>query len=277
MSDPSVFEIEARLILEGLYLKYGEDFRGYSSGSIRRRLASALSHFKVKSLSELQGVVLHDPAAAQEFFQLLTVPTSEMFRDPAYFRVLRERVFPILATYPSIKIWVAGCSTGEEVYSLAILLKEEGLLDRSVLYATDINSMSLQKAKAGVFPLHLMATYTANYQRSGGKCAFADYYRTNESVAVFDPALRSKTVFASHNLATDSVFAEVQFVSCRNVLIYFDRPLQDRVFDLFRDTLDRRGFLGLGSRETLRFYHRFELFEEFAPDEKIYRLKGAVA
>ena len=186
---------------------------------------------------------------------------------------MREQVFPILATYPSLKIWIAGCSTGEEIYSYAILLKEAGLLDRTTIYATDINPKSLKKAEQGIFPLDKMKEYTVNYQRSGGVNPFSDYYKTDSNSALFDRSLKKNVVFADHSLATDSVFSEVQLVSCRNVLIYFDQDLQKRAFDLFYESLSRRGFLGLGSKETLRFSKYDALFEQFAKDDKIYRKK----
>lgn len=269
-------DIEINLLLEALFLKYGADFRNYSRASIRRRLDAALVSLGYGAVGHLQSAVLEDSTVYIRLLQFLTVPTSEMFRDPSYFKALREEVLPILATYPSIKVWVAGCSTGEELYSMAILLREEGLLDRTILYATDINPVSLQKAEDGIFPLTQVASYTANYQRAGGKAAFSDYYRTDHRSAIFDASLKKGAVFADHSLATDSVFAEVQLISCRNVLIYFNRELQDRVFKLFYDSLDRRGFLGIGSKETARFSEVAARFEEFRPKDRIYRRKAGM-
>jgi chemotaxis protein methyltransferase CheR len=194
-----------------------------------------------------------------------------MFRDPGYFRSLRQTVVPMLRTYPSLKVWVAGCGTGEEVYSLAILLREEGLLARTLIYATDINPHTLQKAAAGVYDVERIAGFTEAHRKSGGNSSLSDYYTAAYGRAVFDKSLREHIVFSDHSLATDSVFAEVQLVSCRNVLIYFNRDLQDRAVGLFRDSLCRRGFLGIGSKETLRFSAHADSFGELARDERIYQ------
>jgi chemotaxis protein methyltransferase CheR len=197
-----------------------------------------------------------------------------MFRDPAYFLALRRHVVPVLRTYPSLKVWVAGCSTGEEPYSLAILLHEEGLLDRTILYATDINHASLEKARHGIFPLEPMQAFTRNYQRAGGLRSFSDYYSAAYGGALFDRRLRDSITFADHSLATDSVFSETQLVSCRNVLIYFNRTLQDRALGLFHESLSRRGFLGLGSKETLDFSAYAERFEPVSRPDRLYRKLG---
>ncbi|RZA13791.1 MAG: protein-glutamate O-methyltransferase CheR, partial [Lysobacteraceae bacterium] len=222
----------------------------------------------------LQDRVLHDPDTFSQLLQYMTIPVSEMFRDPAYFSGLREHVVPVLRTYPSIRIWVAGCSTGEEVYSLAILLREEGLADRSLIYATDINPVSLAKAREGIFPIDAMRLYTSNYQKSGGKAAFSDYYTAAYGNALFDRSLCANVTFADHSLATDSVFAETHLVSCRNVLIYFNRGLQDRAIGLFRESLVHRGFMGLGSKESIEFSVHAEGFEAVARRERIYRKAG---
>src|SRR6266542_708445 len=203
----------------------------------------------------------------------LTVPVSEMFRDPPYFRALREKVVPLLRTYPSLKVWVAGCSTGEEVYSLAILLREEGLLARTLIYATDINPQTLEKAEAGVYEVERIAGFTDNPQPSGARSSLCDYYTAAYGRAVFDKSLREHIVFSDHSLATDSVFAEVQLVSCRNVLIYFNRALQDRALGLFRDALCRKGFLGVGARESLRFSSHADAFEELVREDRIFQKK----
>jgi chemotaxis protein methyltransferase CheR len=203
--------------------------------------------------------------------QYFTVQVSEMFRDPGYFRALREKVVPMLATYPFSKVWVAGCSTGEEAWSFAIMLAEEGLLSRTLIYATDINTQALETAQAGVYPLDRVALYSANYLKAGGKASLAEYYTAAYGGAKFDRKLRSQIVFSDHSLATDSVFSEVEMVSCRNVLIYFDRELQGRAIGLFHESLPARGFLGIGSKESLRFSPYAEAFEEYAPAERIYR------
>jgi chemotaxis protein methyltransferase CheR len=203
--------------------------------------------------------------------QYLTVPVSEMFRDPAYFLAIRRHLVPVLRTYPSLKVWVAGCSTGEEAYSMAILLGEEGLLQRTILYATDINHASLDKARQGIFALDAMQGYTRNYQRAGGLRSFSDYYTAAYGGALLDKSLRDAITFADHSLATDAVFSETQFVSCRNVLIYFNRRLQDRALGLFTDSLSHRGFLGLGSKETLDFSAYADRFEAVSRPDRLYR------
>ena len=215
--------------------------------------------------------MLREPELFHTLLDHLTVQVSEMFRDPSYFRAVREQVVPLLRTYPSLKLWVAGCSAGEEAYSLAILLCEEGLLQRSLLYATDINPRMLERAEAGIYPIDRIAGFTANHRESGARSSLSDYYTAAYGRAIFDKSLRERIVFSDHSLATDSVFAEVQFVSCRNVLIYFDRALQDRAVGLFRDSLCRQGFLGLGSKESLRFSGRSSAFVPFVRQEKIYQ------
>jgi chemotaxis protein methyltransferase CheR len=265
------FDIELKLLLEGVYLRYQHDFRHYAVASLRRRITQAMKRFDCATVSQLQDRVLHEPAVFAQMLQYFTVQVSEMFRDPDYFRALREQVIPMLGTYPSIKIWIAGCSTGEEVWSLAILLAEENLLQRSLIYATDINPESLKTAEAGIFPLDQIARFSRNYQQAGGRRSLSDYYTAAYNGVIFDRALRRHMVFADHSLATDSVFSEVHLVSCRNVLIYFDKELRDRALSLFRDALIHRGFLGLGSKESLRFTAHDNEFTEFCPGEKIYQ------
>lgn len=273
--DPEVFEIEVELLLEGIFRRYKADFRGYSRASVQRRINLAMSQMECDSVSRLQERVLKDSKIFDRLLQYLTVPTSEMFRDPGYFRALREKVLPHLKTYPSFKVWIAGCSTGEELYSLAILFHEEDMLERALFYATDINPLSLQRAEEGIFSLDQVQKFTQNYQNAGGKGAFSDYYQAGYGSAVFRKDLKANVVFADHSLATDSVFAEVELISCRNVLIYFDRPLQERAFGLFYDSLGNRGFLGLGSKEMIRFSRYGSFFEETSSEYRIYRKKGA--
>ncbi len=268
---PSATEIELRLLMEAIYLRYSYDFRDYTGASQKRRVMYALTQLDVPNISALQERVLRDPAVFSRLLQFLTIPVSEMFRDPGYFLALREQVVPVLHTYPSIKIWVAGCSTGEEAYSLAILLREEGLLKRTQIYATDINPASLEKARQGIFPLEAVRGYTANYQRSGGRQAFSDYYTAAYEAARFDSSLVQDVIFADHSLATDSVFAETHLISCRNVLIYFNRQLQDRALGLFHESLCHRGFLGLGSKESIDFSSYADRFDTLARAERIYR------
>ena len=265
------FDEELRLLLEAIYFKYQHDFRHYAFSSLRRRVTLAMERFDCRSVSQLQDRVLHEPQVFGQMLQYLTVQVSEMFRDPPYFRALREHVVPVLKTYPSIKLWIAGCSTGEEVWSFAILLAEEGLLERSLVYATDINADSLRAAEAGVYPLDRVAQFSANYLAAGGTRSLSDYYHAAYDGAAFDRALRQKVLFADHSLATDTVFSEVHLVSCRNVLIYFDRPLQDRAIGLFRDALVRRGFLGLGSKESLRLTSYADAFSEISASARVYQ------
>lgn len=268
-------DIEIRLLVEAVFLRYGHDFRDYAFASLKRRVLLAQRQMDAPTISALQERVLHDPEQFAQLLQHLTVPVSEMFRDPAYFVALRQHVVPVLRTYPSLKVWVAGCSTGEEPYSLAILLHEEGLLERTILYATDINHASLEKARQGIFPLHAMQAFTRNYQRAGGTRAFSDYYTAAYGGALFEKFLRDSITFADHSLATDAVFSETQLVSCRNVLIYFNRGLQDRALGLFHDSLSHRGFLGLGTKETLDFSAYAGRFEPVSRPERIYRRVGA--
>ncbi|WP_050808201.1 CheR family methyltransferase [Asticcacaulis biprosthecium] len=264
-------EIEIRLLLEAVFQKYHYDFRGYAMASIKRRLNQAKEKFGCTTISALQDRVLHEPELMSELLPFLTVQVSELFRDPQYFRTLREKVIPHLLTYPSLKVWIAGCSTGEELYSMAILFREEGLEQRTLFYATDINPDALKKAEAGIYSLDRMKLFTENHRLSGGKSSLSDYYRTAYGAAVFDKSLRKNCVFSDHSLATDAVFAETHLCSCRNVLIYFDRDLQDRAIGLFKSSLIRKGFLGLGAKETLRFSHHSEAFSDFARDERIYQ------
>ncbi len=263
--------IELKLLIEAIYLRYSYDFRDYSGASLKRRVLLALKQMQCDSISELQRKILYDPQAFMELLQFLTIPVSEMFRDPSYYLALREQVVPVLRTYPSLKIWIAGCSTGEEVYSMAILLREEGLLERTILYATDINPRSLEQARQGIFDIGDMQQYTTNYQRAGGKRSLSDYYTAAYDSAIMDKTLKDQVTFADHSLATDSVFAETQLISCRNVLIYFNKPLQDRAFGLFHESLCHRGFLGLGSKETVEFSGHADRYEAFDKQQRIFR------
>jgi chemotaxis protein methyltransferase CheR len=270
------FDLEMGLLIDAVYRLYHYDFRGYALASLRRRLRAATIHFDCRSLSQLQDRVIHDPAMFPALLDFLTVQVSEMFRDPAYFLTLRERIVPLLRTYPSLKLWVAGCSAGEEAYSLAILLREEGLLANTLIYATDINPRSLQKAATGVYEVERIAGFTANHQRSGARSSLSDYYTAAYGRAVFDKSLRDHIVFSDHSLATDSVFAEVQLVSCRNVLIYFNRALQDRAFGLFADALCHKGFLSIGAKESIRFSAHAGQFIDFDRTERIFQKRAAL-
>jgi chemotaxis protein methyltransferase CheR len=271
----SDIDIELRMLMEAVYLKYNYDFRDYTGASQKRRVLVAMRELGCDTVSALQARVMHDPKAFAQLLQYLTIPVTEMFRDPEYYAAVRAQVVPFLKTYPSLKIWIAGCSTGEEVYSMAILLKEEGLLERSLVYATDINPQSLEAARRGVFPLDRMRLYTENYQKAGGARAFSDYYTAAYGGALFDRALVENVTFADHSLATDSVFSETHFVSCRNVMIYFNRRLQNRVLGLFHESLCHRGFLGLGSKESIDFSSYGERFEALSKRERVFRKVGA--
>ena len=265
------FDIELPLLLEAIHLKYSYDFRRYAVSSLKRRLEQALQDLGYSSLSALQERVLREPEVMRGLLAHLTVQVSEMFRDPSFYRALREKVVPYLRTYPSLKVWIPGCATGEEVFSLAILLREEGLLERTLIYATDINPEALRKAEAGIYALERIADFSKAYCEAGGRASLSDYYTAGYNAALFDKSLRERVLFSDHSLATDSVFAEVQLITCRNVLIYFDRTLQDRAVGLFRDSICRKGFLGLGAKETLALSTHAAEFEELVREERIYQ------
>lgn len=273
MTDTSgkIEDIEIRLLLEALYVRYHYDFRNYAMASVKRRLRQAREQMGFSTISALQERVLHDEAMLPRLLGYLTVQVSEMFRDPGYFRAIREKVVPHLRTYPSLKIWIAGCSGGEELYSLAILFREEGLEERTIFYATDINQDALRIAEAGVYDLDRIQLFTENHRKSGGKSSLSDYYTANYGLVSFDKTLRERVVFSDHSLVTDAVFGEMHLISCRNVMIYFDRPLQDRAVGLFKDSLTRKGFLGIGAKESLRFCSHTDAFKEFVREEKIYQ------
>jgi chemotaxis protein methyltransferase CheR len=266
-----VEDIEIYLLLEALYQCYHYDFRNYARASIKRRLRQALQQLEFRSFSELQASLLHNPSILPRLLDYLTIQVSEMFRDPSYYCAIRRKVIPHLKTYPSLKVWIAGCSSGEELYSFVILFREEELEQRTLFYATDINPEALSAAKQGVYSLDRIKAFTVNHQKSGGKSSLSDYYSADYGRAVFDKSLRDRVVFSDHSLVTDAVFAEMQLISCRNVLIYFDREFQDRAVGLFRDSLNRKGFLGLGSKESLRFSKHADAFSEFVQEEKIYQ------
>ncbi|WP_459557305.1 CheR family methyltransferase [Lacunimicrobium album] len=267
-------DIELRLLLDAIHQKYDYDFRGYATASMKRRIELARTRFECHSISMLQDRILHEPTVFAEFLTYLTIQVSEMFRDPLYYREIREKIIPELRTYPSLKVWVAGCADGEELYSLSILFREEGLESRTMFYATDISTDALRRAQAGIYPLDRIALFSQNYLKAGGKDSLSSYYTAAYDGALFDRTLRKRTVFSDHSLVTDSVFAEMQLISCRNVLIYFDRPLQDRAIGLFKDALSRRAFLGLGSKESLRFSAHADEFNEFCSEARIYQKRG---
>jgi chemotaxis protein methyltransferase CheR len=263
--------IEIQLLTEGIYRHYGFDFRSYAYASLKRRLWKRVAAEGLATVSALQELVLHQEGAMQRLLQDLSVNVTAMFRDPRFFLAFREKVIPLLRTYPFLRLWHAGCSTGEEVYSMAIVLEEEGLYDRVRIYATDINDVVLERAAAGIFPLDKMQEYTQNYQKAGGRAAFSEYFTAAYDAALFSPALRRNVVFAQHNLVTDRSFSEFHVIICRNVMIYFDRTLQDRVHTLFYESLPIYGMLALGSKESVRGTTVEDAYEALDPREKIYR------
>ena len=263
--------IEIDLLLEGIYRHYGLDFRGYALGSLKRRLARRMREEGTPTLSALQDKVLHDPQTMERLLVSLSISVTSMFRDPSFYRAVREKVVPLLRTYPFIRMWNAGCATGEETLSLAIVLEEEGLLGRTRIYATDFNPGVVDRARAGEFPLSRMKAYTENYLDAGGSNEFSRYYTADGPVARFSPELMRNIVFAKHNLASDSSFNEFHAILCRNVLIYFGGALQERVHTLFHDSLVNFGVLGLGHKETIRFTPLEHCYEPIDPHEKLYR------
>jgi chemotaxis protein methyltransferase CheR len=269
-----VEDVEIRLLLEALYFRYHYDFRNYAMASIKRRLRQARDQLGFATFSALQEQVLHDASMLPRLLSYLTIQVSEMFRDPSYFRAIREKVAPHLRTYPSLKVWIAGCGSGEELYSLVILFREEGLEERTLFYATDINQDALRTAEAGIFDLDRVQLFTENHRTSGGKSSLSDYYTAAYGGVSFDRSLRRKVVFSDHSLVTDAVFAEMHLISCRNVLIYFDRTAQDRALGLFKESLARKGFLGLGAKENLRFSLHAGAFKDFVREEKIYQRRA---
>jgi chemotaxis protein methyltransferase CheR len=264
-------DIEVQLLLEGVYRYYGFDFRNYAPSSLKRRIWNIIRSEKLPTVSALLEKVLHDPACLDRFLLGLSVNVTAMFRNPNFFLAFREKIVPILRTYPFIRIWHAGCSTGQEVYSMAILLEEEGLFSRCRIYATDMNEMVLKQAKSGIFSLQLMQEYTQLYLKAGGKRSFSEYYTAAYDSAIFRSSLKENIVFSQHNLATDSSFNEFNVILCRNVLIYFNKTLQKRVYELFHTSLCPFGILGLGRQETLRFTPYEAYYEELKGSEKLYR------
>jgi chemotaxis protein methyltransferase CheR len=259
-----------RRLLESILLVYGYDFTEYSEASLQRRIDQFMNNRNITGIDQLAKAILRDDGLFEQFIQELSVTVTEMFRDPHFYKSLREKIKARLATYPLIRVWIAGCATGEEVYSIAILLKEEGLLERSLIYATDINQRSLQKAKEGIFPIANMAAYTANYINSGGKNSFSDYYLAKYDGVLMDKTLRQAMVFSVHNLTTDQSFNEFQLIVCRNVLIYFNQNLQNKVINLFYESLCPFGILALGSKESLLFSDKHSRFGEMDKKERIY-------
>lgn len=266
-------EDEFRGLLEAFYQKYGYDFRQYSEAHVKRRIMNSMAMWGLEDVSQMQSKVLNDETFASKLLQNLSITVTEMFRDPDFYRSLRENVIPILKTYPFIKIWHAGCSTGEEAYSMSIILQEEGLYDRTTIYATDFSQQALNHAKEGIFSNKTMKEYTINYQLSGGKESFSSYYTSNYDHVIMNQSLKRNIVWANHNLVTDSVFAEVHLIFCRNVLIYFDKNLQNKVQKLFYDSLINGGVLCLGSKESLQFTDLYKEYIELDKKQRIFKKK----
>ena len=263
--------IEIQLLTEGMYRHYGFDFRDYAFPSLKRRVWKRIYAEGLSSVSGLQEKVLHDPACMERLLLDLSINVTSMFRDPSFYLSFRHRVVPLLRTYPFVRIWHAGCSSGEEVYSMAILLQEEGLYERCRIYATDINEAVLAKAKEGIFPLATMQENTTNYLNAGGTGTFSEYYTARYDYAIFRPSLRENIVFAQHNLVTDASFNHFNVIFCRNVLIYFNGVLQDRVQKLFLESLEMFGVLGLGRKESIKFSAVADNFEDLDQVERLYR------
>jgi chemotaxis protein methyltransferase CheR len=272
-SNSDLLNIEIQLLLEAIFLRYGYDFRNYSKAHIKRRILHRLGISMLSSVTQLQDRILRDRVFFNEFLDDLSINVTEMFRDPEFYKSLRETIIPKLRTYAYFKIWHAGCSTGEEVYSLSIILKEEGLLDRCQVYATDFNRNVLEIAREGVYQKSEIEQYEKNYQLSGGTNKLSDYYKSGYGSVIFDKELSNKIVFADHNLVTDNVFADVNLILCRNVLIYFEKGLQDKVISLFCDSLVPSGILCLGTKESIKFSRHGNLFEIVDEKQKIFKKK----
>jgi chemotaxis protein methyltransferase CheR len=272
--EEDIEKIEIELFLEALYQRYGFDFRSYAKSSVRRRVRHLLAQTSFDHISDMISGILYDEAFAEKSIYDFSITVTEMFRDPGFYHTIREKITPYLQTFPFIKIWVAGVSTGEEVYSLAVLLKEEELYDRATIYATDYNDKALQIAREGIYPLKAMQQYTANYHKAGGCCSFADYYHTQYEMAVINPALKTNITFANHNLVTDGVFGAMHMILCRNVLIYFNKVLQNKVLQQLAKSLVYGGFLCLGTKETLRFTDIVAEFKVVNDQFRIYQKSG---
>lgn len=274
MEPQKIEKIEIDLLLAALKQRYGYDFHEYTRATVRRRVRHFLGKSVFGTVSELIPAVLHDEVLAKEMIFDFSITVTEMFRDPSFYTAVRERIIPYLKTYPFVKIWHAGCATGQEVYSLAILLQEEGLYDRVTIFATDFNDVALQTARDGIYPLREIKQYTANYQAAGGVRSFADYYHAHYSYVRMNESLKRNITFANHNLVTDGVFSEVNLVFCRNVLIYFDRPLQNRVLALLNRSLARGGFICVGMKESLEFSSIRALYRVIDNKHRIYKKRS---
>lgn len=266
-------ELEIRQLTQAVYEAYGYDFRQYAEASFNRRIRLFKEKLELPSISHVTAELLHNPSILEQFIQTISVTTSEMFRDPQLFQTIRAEVIPYLKSFPHIRIWLAACAQGEEVLSLSILFKEEGLYDRCSIYATDMNSQALDHSKQAIYPLKHLKEYSRNYQKSGGKGSLSDYYHARYNHVKFDPTLLEKVTFSKHNLATDSVFLETHLIVCRNAMIYFNQDLQNRVLSLFNESLINGGILWLGSRETIEYSPIKSQYTQMDKDTRIYRKK----
>lgn len=273
MPDQEFEDIQIQLLIQAIFLRYGYDFRKYSQTSLKRRILNFAARSGFETISAMIPALIHDAAFGARLMHALSITVSEMFRDPPFFKALRTDVIPYLKTYPFIRIWHAGCSTGEEVYSLAIVLKEAGIYNRATIFATDFNDMVLKKAGEGIYPLESIRKFTESYLASAGKGAFSQYYRAGYDAAIMDKALKRNITFANHNLVSDGVFSETHLILCRNVLIYFDKELQCRALKLFSESLVHGGLLALGSRETIQFTPLSDTFKTLSKEWKIYQKK----
>ncbi|NQT74826.1 MAG: protein-glutamate O-methyltransferase CheR [Chloroflexi bacterium] len=271
MKRTDIENLETKLLLDAIYKRYGYDFSHYATASLKRRIEHFLNESNHDKITETIPRLLYDEVFFEELIQTLSITVTEMFRDPFVYRAIRGKIIPTLKDLPFLKIWHAGCATGEEVYSMAILLKEAGIFKNFHIYATDFNNHALERAREGIYPLKNARISTVNYQKSDGETSFSDYYQSKYDSVIMNRDLKKNITFANHNLVTDSVFGEMNFIICRNVMIYFDKILQERVFHLFNDSLSIGGFLCIGSKESLQFSEVYDNFEEVARKERIYR------
>lgn len=271
MNSQEIEKIEITLFLDAIFNRYGYDFRRYAKASLKRRIRNLVDGKNIKSISEMIPRLLYDEAYFEKLVFNFSITTTEMFRDPEFYLFIRKKIIEILKTYPFIKIWHAGCSTGEEVYSFAILLKEEGLYDRATIFATDFNDAALEIAKEGIYSLKDVKTFTTNYQKSGGRSSFSDYYYAQYESIIMDASLKKRITFANHNLVTDNVFGEMHLIVCRNVLIYFDKELQNKVLTLLKNSLINNGFLCLGAKEGIEYTKVADYFKLVDENERIYQ------
>lgn len=275
MQKKTIKQIEIDLFLDAIVKHHGYDFKNYTRTSLIRRIDDFLSQTNYHHISELIPQILHDQNFFEDFLHKFTVTVTEMFRDPHVYKAIRKEIIPFLKTYPFVKIWHAGCATGEEIYSMAILLHEEGMAGKYQIYATDIDKQSIEKAKTAIYPIEKIQQFTKNYVKSGGKKAFSDYYHSEYDSVILNRELKKNIIFASHNLVADAVFGEMNLIMCRNVLIYFNQLLQNKVLELFRESLTYKGFLCIGTKESLGGSSIDSNFDLMSDKEKIYRKNGS--